>query len=504
MVNYMHFSTIAIAIVSMCDHMCETMVRKVPNFEELRRSNKSIVGGLEMQLTYDESHEELDYLEFAGEAGSIGLTWLHITEDQMVHQGPNGTVIAYCTWRQLRNCQRYKMNHTIKAMIFSSAFWSCLLFQIPCGIIINKIGGYWVLLGSTIGIGIINLVLPVLSSITEWFVILLRFLLGALSAASMPAQYKLVDEWMLASDKGLSLAMIIASQTMGRTVILSMSGYLIEYFDWPSLMYSSCIITAFVTIGLFFIRNKPSQVSWLSEVELNIIEQDKKIQAEGQSSNKSDDKSTPWIQFFTNKPYMSLLLLFLSSYWNFVVYSNELPLFLDQMSSLHITTSGILNAGTNVTRVTSLLISGWLSEKLISSTKLSRTSVRKIFGCVLGFGQAICLILIPFVASNTPILSFILLLSTFTSGMASGSILPLHYELSTNYAVVLLSISDTTGYATGIIVPVVVSVIQAIFASSIVIGWQIIFILSASIAILANIVFLTFIKAERQPFDLRE
>lgn len=503
-VSYMHFASIAIALISMCDHNCEPLLGDRDVMSQLE--NNSLMAnstGIFVQVQHDPSHSNLEYLALSGEIGSIGLAWLHVTEEEYLdNHHSNGSYITSCTWQQIRDCQRFKLNHTLKAFIFSASFWACLIFQIPSGIIINRIGGFWIFFLVTLFIGVFDFILPWAASVNEWLIVALRFIYGALSAASATAEYKLIDEWMMTCDKSISLALIIASQTLGKIIILAISGFLIEYFGWAAIFYVSSVASMVVAgLVLLTIRNKPSQVSWISEDELKSIELDHAEKMQVDPEGEFEYHSTPWKKVMTNMPFLSLTFLMFTSAWSFTVYTNELPLFLDQVSNIHITANGILNAATNVTRIIALLSSGYLSEKLISCGWLTRLSSRKLFSIVLAFGQSLCLLLVPFVTSNTTLLSILLLLATFASGMASGAVLPLHYELSVNYSVVLLSITDTIGNLTGIIVPIFASAVQVICSAHITLGWSIIFVFSALLISLSEIIFLLFIKSDRQPFD---
>lgn len=506
-VNYMHFATIAIALVSMCDTMCESIVRKFPDFESLRKINRSI-GGLEVLLSFQESHAEHDLMEYSGQVAAVGLHWIRMTEEQMIHKHENGTTLAYCTWKQLRKCKKFKLNHTVKALIYSAAFISCLLFQLAFGIAVNKYGGFWFLLISTVVIGAIDIVLPATVRMNEWLVVLLRFLMGVGCAAYVPAQYKLIDEWLLSSEKSVAIAIIQAAQTLGRIIILAISGIMVEMFDWPSIFYVSSIFSGIVAICVCFIRDKPEQVFWLSQEELKMITLDRAQSHKHHKSPEDGEEETdeqtpiPWAKFFINKSYASVLFLSLAGTWSFTIYNNEMPLFLDQMTDMPITANGIINAMSNVFRIIAILSSGYLGESLVKSDRFKRITVRRFFALALGFPQALCLIAIPFITTNTTLLTIATLIAIFATGQANGCIYPLHYEMSSKYSVVLLSITDTMTYATGIAVPLVVGIIQNVFANSVALAWRIIFVQSGVLIFIATIVFTFFVDPARQSFDL--
>lgn len=504
----MHFASIAIALVFMCDHTCESLAHDKSVSSQIDNiTSYDNLHGFFVQVEHNNSHNSIDFLEYTGEVASIGYTWLQVIEDEENHHEntPSSTYMKTCTWKQIRDCQRFKLNHTLKAFIFSASFWACLIFQLPSGIVINKIGGYWIFMLSTLLIGLVNFILPWAANINEWLIVVIRFIYGALSAASATAEYKLIDEWMMKCDKSISLALIISSQTLGKIIILSISGFIIQSFGWSAIFYLSSFVSLIVTLMiLFFIRDKPSQVTWMSQEELKQISLDHESKSQVTDDTQVNTCSTikiPWFLILTNVPFLSLIFFIFTNSWIFTIYTNELPLFLDQVSGIHITTNGMVNAATNVTRIISLVTSGYLSEKLITCKILTRLKSRKLFSILLGFGQCLCLLVIPYVSHDAHLLAVVLLIATFASGMASGCTLPLHYELSSNYSVVLLSLTDTIGNLTGIIVPIFASVIQVLCESLVTLGWNIIFTSSATMIAVSNVIFLFFIQTERQPFD---
>ena len=499
-VTNMHNGTIAIALISMCDHSCELFLDKV---------NSQTVNDVKLNTTihHQHTHDELEYLEYSGDVSAIAINWLQMNKEGMSHISSNATIVTQCTWQQIENCRRFKWSHTMKALILSASYWSSLVFQIPCGIISNELGGFWVLLVSITSIGLIDAILPTAAYFNVLCVIALRFVFGLMSTAATPASYKLINEWMMSEDKSICMAMMTASQILGCTIILMTSGLMVSQgYDWSMMFYLS---SAFSIVSLILlvsiVREKPCQVKWMSQLEVNLIHADR-LQQSSESSCSIEsvkDTSTPWFSILANRPYQSLLFFIFSTMCVNTIYATELSLFVAQVSTINIAGNGLLNGATNLTRILAMLLSGCLSEYFIRRNYLERTNVRKIFSIILGFGQGLCLIILPFVTKNVALLSIVLILSNFASGTSPGSILPLHFDLSANYSVVLITISNTVANATGIIVPLGICITQSIFSTDLSVAWIIIFVTSGLMNMIANVVFLIYMRAERQPFDLK-
>ena len=501
LVIYMHNATIAIALVSMCDHTCELILTEQVDSKTVEELKKANVTTIVHEMTPD----ELEYLEFSGDVSAVAINWLHMSEEGMSNISDHGTITTQCYLKQIEKCKKFNWTHTMKALVLSASYWSSLLFQIPCSIVVREFGGFWVLVVSSISIGIIDVILPTAAYFNFTLVIVLRFIFGLLLTASSPAAYKLIDEWMMNCDKSISMAMLTASQTLGNVIILTTSGYLVHCgYDWSNIFYLSSMFSIFsVTILIVIAKETPDQAAWMPRMEVDMIKEDKfkRISTECPSSESIKNVKTPWFDILTNPSYNSLLFFIFSTACNTTIYATELPVFLDQVSGINVASNGILNGATNLTRIFAILLSGFLSERLIDSQRFTRTQVRKFFSIILGFGQGMCLIMLPFATRNIYYLTIILLLATFSSGASSGSVLPIHYEFSVKYPVLLLTISNTAANATGILVPIGVSLTQMIFSKNLIFGWIVVFVTIGIMSILSNIIFLLRAKAERQPFD---
>lgn len=391
--------------------------------------------------------------------------------------------------------------HTNQGFIMSASFWSSLLLQIPFGILINKFGGFTIMFVCMFLTGLFSAILPLFVYLNIWWVVFLRFLIGATAAATSPAGFHLIDVWLLKKDKTIASAFNSASQTFGVVVTLGMAGIIAEAFGWQGIFFFTAI-AAIVSgvVVLVLVRDDPSAVKWLPTEELKMIQQENKDKQRKQDPNSAKKShSTPWFGLLTNKAFLSLLFFRFTSSWVNMVYANELSFFLDQVAKMSITKNGLMGSATQVTRIVATLSSGYLSEYVIRSGWMSRVVTRKFFSIILGFGQATCLCIIPYITHWQGFLIFMLLFSTFISGFSSASTLPMHYELSSRHAVSLFTISNTFTNLTGVLVPVWVGfLLDLMVDSEPMVAWSYVFFSSAAMLIFTNILFLIFANAEDQ------
>lgn len=456
--TYMNRNTIPIALVSICRESSSDTVNKTSP-------------------------------EFADESSDLETIYSYFPRESLSSQNNLKETLDVC-------------QQSYKGYIVSATYVSSLIFQIPFGIVISKFGGFNILFFGMLFTGVFSAIFPFVVYQSAWLVILARFLIGATAAATSPAVFHLIDVWMLKKDKPIASTLTSASQTLGTIVTLASVGLIDQTFSWPGIFHFTAIAALISTVIIICtIRENPSQVSWMTQRELNILQNERKIQKIHRDDKKNI--STPWLSIMSNKAILSLLFFRFSVSWINSIFATQLAFFLDEVPRMSLKENGNLSSATQVTRFISTIFAGYLADFVIRRKYLSRINTRKVFGFILGAGQAVSLLLIPFVTFSTVWLYFMLLASTFLSGFSAASTIPMHYELSSKYAVALFTISNTTTNLTGFLLPNFVGLIRTIMVDLDPITiWALIFASSAAMVSLACVLFLIFANAEDQDYLL--
>ncbi len=96
----------------------------------------------------------------------------------------------------------------------------------------------------------------------------IRFILGVVEAAVMPAMLIYISNWFTKSERSRANTFLILGNPVTVLWMSVVSGYLIQAFGWREMFIIEgvpAVIWAFCWWVL--VKDKPSQVSWLAESE---------------------------------------------------------------------------------------------------------------------------------------------------------------------------------------------------------------------------------------------
>ena len=414
----------------------------------------------------------------------------------------------------------YDWNQSLQGFILGSFYYSYILFQMPAGIAAEKFGGRYVVSLSLLGSCIISLLTPV---VTDWAALLIfvRFVMGATQAGLFPASFGILCRWMPLKERTTAFALLNVGRSIGLILPYFTSGPLISSYGWQSMFYIPGVITFFVLIVfVVVVRSGPEEHSLISRYELQYIRTHS--QEEGNDDNGNDGNNNnisrglqedyetqeerkvlpiPWMAICTNPSVLSVAFFQFSIFYILTILNAMLPKYLDEVLRIDISTNGMINGILNTISLFSVAITGYASEFVIQRKWLSRTSTRKAFSLVSGGLTGIFIGLIPAAGCNTSVLQVIVFLTSFFSGFISGSDTPLPSEMSTNFPASLFALLNMIATSTGFIAPAVAGAILQSMPHSVWFAWSIIFYSSAGLLLLATVIFLTFVSAERQSFD---
>ena len=212
----------------------------------------------------------------------------------------------------------------------------------------------------------------------------------------------------------------------------------------------------------------------------------------------------PWRRLFTNPPFLVSLFVKFTNGCTFMIFYSQTVLYLRDVVREDSADNEFVNSMVEVTLTVSVLINGYLSEKIIQRGYLNRTNTRRMYGLLSGTGQTIGIFLIPLFIRNLPILHVLIYLLGFFGGFASGADVPLPAEQSKYFGAQMFAMLNIINMIPGIFLPNLVTMIVNMFPDDPESGWRAVFFLFASLSAISTTAFVCFVSADRQPFDYPE
>uniref|UniRef100_A0A2A4JRY5 Putative inorganic phosphate cotransporter n=1 Tax=Heliothis virescens TaxID=7102 RepID=A0A2A4JRY5_HELVI len=463
------------------------MTKMAENMEKLAR--KASEGGTHKHHGFGIRHVQMICMSFCMVAlllarSSMGVAILAMT-DVKHHNDSTAEV--------------YNWDKKIQGLILSSFFWGYMCMQIPAGVLAKRFGGKPILLVALLANGCLTGLFPTLASVGGWpLVCVTRVLMGLTQACLFPASHTLLGRWLPTSERTTYTGIVYSGSQVGTIIAMPLSGLLAEtVLGWKMIFYvTSAIMFLTAAIWYWFSASSPGEHSMMTEEEKTYIE----MGLDTSSENKRR-QPTPWKEIFKTGALWAIVSSHVGGAAVFILFFVDLPTYLERGMNISLRNSATLSALPFVGMWLGSIGSGIFCQKIYNRGWLSLGVCRKIFNSFALFGGGLGIIALAFLGPDDKnMVIALLVLVFFLFGFISAGFMVNHLDLSPQFAGVLLSLTNFAGGIGSIITPVITSFILRNDPTDIS-RWRIVFLLFASIGISANLIYVIFGSADRQPWD---
>ena len=195
-----------------------------------------------------------------------------------------GFILSYLdrvniSFAKLQMAADFGLTNTSFAVGASVFFWGYMLFEIPSNLVLQRVGARAWIARIMVTWGIVSMLM--IFSKNEAVFYSLRFLLGVCEAGFVPGVMYYTNTWLPSKRQSgmyslflmaLPIAVVLGAPMSG-AILESMNGVAgIKGWQWLFIIEGLPSLILGVVI-LVFLRNKPSEVTWLTNREKQIIEQ---------------------------------------------------------------------------------------------------------------------------------------------------------------------------------------------------------------------------------------
>lgn len=308
-----------------------------------------------------------------------------------------------------------KLSTIEMGLIFSAFGWTYALLQIPGGLVADRFGPRVLYAFCLITWSITTLLQGFVRGFASLFG--LRLATGAFEAPCYPINNRIVTSWFPNHERASAIALYVSGQFIGLAFFTPVLVTIQYYFGWQGLFITTGLLgLAWGLIWYFFYRD-PLQHRRANEEELNYIKDGGGL-IEGKKSRGNEPSIWKWVnikQVFTNRTLWGVYIGQFSMnamLWFFLTW---FPTYLVQYRGLNFIKSGYLASIPFLAACGGLLLSGFLSDYLITKGK-SIGMARKapiivgliVSGSIVGANYS----------NNTTYIIFFMALAFFGAGMA--------------------------------------------------------------------------------------
>ncbi|MFI8416016.1 MFS transporter [Serratia sp. NPDC078593] len=187
----------------------------------------------------------------------------------------------------------------------------------------------------------------------------IRFILGVVEAAVMPAMLIYISNWFTKSERSRANTFLILGNPVTVLWMSVVSGYLIHAYGWREMFIIEgipAVIWAFCWWVL--VKDKPSQVGWLSE------EEKQALQAQLEEEQKGIKAVRNYSEAFRSRNVILLCVQYFA--WSIGVYGFVLwlPSILRSGMEMGMVEAGWLSAVPYLAATIAMIVVSWASDKM--------------------------------------------------------------------------------------------------------------------------------------------
>jgi MFS family permease len=318
-----------------------------------------------------------------------------------------------------------------QGMALSAFFWTYTLFQIPCGLLVDRYGvripyflGFllWSLASAATGF---------ISGLTA--LVALRLVLGVGEAVVTPSSMRYISLHFAEKQRGRAVGLYMTGTKIGPAVGLPLSAALVTAFGWQ---------TMFIAVGVASLLWLIPWMTWVKSTD---------IAAQPKTSQAANRQTISARQIVTS-PLMWGIIIGTYCYMYFVYYCMTwMPIYIKERHGMSITQAGWY-AGVSFGGMAAVaVIAGWAADLLIGRG-WDPINVRKGF-TIAGFVMAATQTISVF-TDSVPVMIFFTVASLCGLGLATANYWALTQTLIPGGSIAMVvGIQNTAANLAGIVAP---------------------------------------------------
>lgn len=187
----------------------------------------------------------------------------------------------------------------------------------------------------------------------------IRFMLGIVEAAVMPALLVYISNWFTQSERSRANTFLILGNPVTVLWMSVLSGYLIHAFGWREMfIFEGVPAVIWAVLWWFLVKDRPEEVSWLSAEE-------KKALADTLAREQKSIKAVAnYGQAFRSRNVLLLCVQYFT--WSIGVYGFVLwlPSILRAGKSMGMVEAGWLSSAPYLAATVAMIVASWASDKM--------------------------------------------------------------------------------------------------------------------------------------------
>jgi ACS family sodium-dependent inorganic phosphate cotransporter len=365
---------------------------------------------------------------------------------------------------------QFGWNETRKGLVLSAFYIGYLPLMVASGALANRYGGRIVLGAAVIWWSLFTALTPPAALISLPALLCARAALGLGEAAVYPASFNLIGRWVPPLHRSRAVAVMTSGSALGTVFALPVSGWLVRDYGWPIPFYAFGAL-GLVWAGIWFARLRGGDAA--------------------PAPIAGARAPIPWRALMSSSAVWAIIVGHFCYNWCSYVLLAWLPSYFKSTFGVSVAEAGMFAAAPWLMVFVMGILAGILADYLLRAG-CSATLVRTLAQTIGLTGAGIFLLLLPATTSITAAL-VLMCIATGLLALCLAGFPPNCLDVAPRHADVLYGISNTFATLPGLF---------GVFIT----GWlvdrtgsfAVALAVTAGVALLGAVVFLSFASGERQ------
>ncbi len=244
-------------------------------------------------------------------------------------------------------------------LILGAFFWTYAAFQIPAGMLVDRLGAKAVFAAAVVWWSIFTMATGLARGAAS--LLGLRFLLGVGEAGAFPAATKFVERWFPPTERGLASGIYDCGARGGTLIALPICTAIITAYGWKaSFLFTGAIGLVWVVAWLIVASEFPAQNRFVNEAEARHIE-------ENAPTAKRPAVRIKWGRLFTSKVVWAMSLGFACQGYVIYFFITWYPTYLVKERGFTLLQLGFYGILPGLAGLVGSWFGGWISDRIAAS-----------------------------------------------------------------------------------------------------------------------------------------
>ncbi len=299
--------------------------------------------------------------------------------------------------------------------ILSAFGWAYAALQIPGGLIADRFGPRILYAFCLITWSIVTVAHVLVRGIASLF--FLRLATGTLEAPSYPINNRVVTSWFPDNERASAIAMYVSGQFIGLALLSPVLAIMQVYVGWQGLFIGTGLVGLLWGIVWYIFYRDPLEHARVNKAELDYIEEGGGL-FRGKERSKAQGNVWQWANIKVIFSSRTLWGVYIGQFavnatlWFFLTW---FPTYLVEFRHLSFIKSGYLASVPFLAACAGLLLSGFLSDRLVKQGK--SVSMARKAPIIVGLLLSVSIVGANY-TNDTALVIFFMSLAFFGSGMA--------------------------------------------------------------------------------------